>query len=119
MESYREFLEKCRREYKAYKSVYSPALEEVVIFNSKGFNHLLSKEKGIPRERKEQKYKLSLLSFVTEVIRNAELNESNRKIKGIEYWSVVANVGKAKIRVVLRKIGSKGKTHFWSVMRIK
>lgn len=119
-----DLIERKRKEYKSFVPIFSSALKEWVFFNAKGFNHLLSKQRGVPREIKEQIYKLGLLSFAVPIINQAKIIESHRVIKQnrriiMEYWSVVGILGKAKVKVVIRRIGNKGKLHFWSLMRIK
>jgi len=79
-------------------------------------------------------YKLGLLPLVIPTIHLAvrvdqyerrlapigRKKKNNQKVlKEIEYWSLVAVVGKQslKLRVILRKIGD-GKLHIWSVMKL-
>jgi len=97
----------------------------------RGFNHLRFKVNNTPRNPKEAMYKLGLLPLARPVIHRASfidsyksrispIGSSRKKIyKNIEYWSIVAVVGKqnTKIRVILRKIGT-GPIHFWSIMKI-
>lgn len=112
------FIEKKRKEYRALKPVYSSALNEWVTFNSEGLHHLQFKNSKTERSDEEQIYKLSLIRFVASVIKTAKNVESNRK-GYCEYWSLVSEIGEHKIRVVLRKRGSKDNLHFWSVMKLK
>lgn len=126
---FKSLLEKRRSEYKVYKPIYCRCLEQCVVFNSSGFNHLRFKVNGLPRNQSEQMYKLGLLPLVRPVIyssKNIEKYErrfiSVRKsviVKTVDYWSLVATVGKnsVTVRVILRKVGD-GKVHFWSVMKL-
>jgi len=96
----------------------------------RGFTHLRFKTDNTPRNPKEAMYKMGLLPLVPTVIKNANRVDRYEKrmapiggtrqrvIKEIEYWSLVAIVGKqkVKIKVIVRKIGN-GKLHFWSVMK--
>jgi hypothetical protein len=129
---YTQLLSRRREEYKKYSSVYCPCLKGDIVFTSDGFNHLRFHVDGTPRNPNEQMYKLGLVPLVIPVIKNAKQIEeyrkllapagrkkkNNKNLKEIQYWSVVAKVGKQKtsVRVILRKVGE-GKIHFWSVMK--
>lgn len=126
-----DFIKKNKEFYLSWEFVYCKALNSLVYFNMKGFNHLRFKIDNTPRSKKESLYKISLLPLVRPVIykainikkyqkRYSPIGGSNKKIyKNIEYWSLVERVGKKKvlIKVILRRIGN-GKIHFWSVMKI-
>ena len=126
-----DFVVNKNNDYKKWLPVYSKVLNEYVVFNTKGFNHLRFRTDNTPRNKKEAKYKLGLLPLVRPVIHNAPVFEKytrrtspvggSRKVvlKEIDYWSIVAVVGKqnVKIRVVIRRIGN-GQIHFWSVMKL-
>ena len=73
MKNYKALLKKRREWYKKIGRVYCPILEEDVIFNSKGFHHLIYPG-GKMRPIKEQMYKLGLLPLVIPVIKNAKKN---------------------------------------------
>lgn len=132
--SYKDLLKKRRAEYKSYIAPFSPAIREYVRFNSDGFNHLRYHVDGRPRSPSEQMYKLGLLPLVIPVIHTATIvdkyerrlapigrrkKDGKRIMKEIEYWGLVAIVGKQSVRlnVVLRRIGN-GNIHFWSVMKL-
>jgi hypothetical protein len=129
---YEKILKKYRHDYNSWKPIYSEILKETIYFNSKGFNHLRFKINNTARSNKESTYKLRLLPLVRPVIYNfININSYTRRIapiggsknkvlKNIEYWSIIAVVGKnkSKIKVILRRIGD-GKIHFWSVMKLK
>ena len=126
MKSYQSFVEQKRKEYKSYVPVFSPALREWVTFNAEGFGHLRFTPDGKAREQNEQIYKLNLLPLVIRVIESTRsINACRRIFKNnlvkVTYWSLVARVGnpRIKVKVIIRKVGNKGKVHFWSVMRLK
>lgn len=133
--NYKKLLEKRRKEYKNYFPIICPCIKELINFNSEGFNHLQFHINGMPRKQPERIYKLNLLPLAIPTIKLANRLEKydcrkgfigkkdkNRgKIKKeIEYWAIMASVGKNKIRVrvILRKIGN-GKIHFWSIMKLR
>lgn len=123
MAIYKKLLEERRKWYKSIKKVYCPILKECVIFNSKGFSHLIYPN-GKWRPIKEQKYKLGLLPLVIPVIKNAKTIYQHKKIfiKGLgkeaEFWILKEIVGRQKTetKVILRRVGT-GKITFLSVMK--
>lgn len=123
MGSYKKLLEERRNWYKSIKKVYCPILKECVIFNSKGFNHLIYPN-GKWRPKKEQMYKLGLLPLVIPVIKNARTIYQYKKFfvkdlgKEAEFWILKEIVGKRKTetKVILRRVGT-GNITFLSVMK--
>lgn len=124
---YKEFIEEKRTWYKAIKKVSCPILNEDVIFNSKGFHHLLFDGLGSARSRNERMYKLGLLPLVIPVIKKAiKIHDykppsySKSLNKNVEYWILRENVGKQKtlITVILRRIGT-GNISFYSTWKKK
>ena len=105
--------------YDKFGQVYSPALKENVIFNGRGFHHLLNNSDGTPRDVREIIYKLTLIPLVVSVIKKAVTVDQEReiviresrkkyaKVRKAKAYSLVALVGKkspVKIRVILIKI---------------
>ncbi len=123
---YQELLKKKRRWYKTLTTVFCPVLNSNVVFNAKGFNHLLIDGRGKERNKKDRIYRLELLSLVKPVIKNAESINEYRQVlakgsgKLVEYWAITAPVGKQRIEVtvILRKIGN-GNTAFYSIFTKK
>jgi len=129
-----EFKREMREIYDGIGVVWCPAIKEDVHFNAKGFHHLRFEVTGDERKISEQVYKLGLIPFVEQVVRDAAfVSESRRtkapvnrkrsrgngQIKHVTYIALVGrndSLGKYRIRVVLRKIGMNGETIFWSVM---
>ena len=124
-DSYRKLLEKRRTWYNNIKQVYCPILKEYIIFNSKGFQHLIYSN-GKWRPKKEQMYKLGLLPLIIPVIKNStKIFEYNKCFvknlkKEAEFWSLIEIVGKQNTltKVILRRIGT-GNITFLSVMKIE
>jgi len=117
--------------YNSIKKIYCPILEEYVVFNAKGFHHLLYKPDGTARDIVEKIYKLTLFPLAIPVIknsigiteeRNIEIRENrkkNAKIKKGKTYALVAMVGRKKpiaIRVIILKVGN-GNFIFWSIMK--
>jgi len=117
--------------YDLVGSIYCPVLKEKVIFNARGFHHLLYNSNGSSRKINEKIYKLTLFPLAIPTIKFATAIVDERKIKirasrkknlplklGITY-ALIAKVGKKRpidIRVILLKIGN-GKLMFRSIMR--
>ena len=70
MDNYKKLLEERRIWYTSIKKVYCPILKEYIVFNSKGFHHLIYPN-GKRRPQKEQMYKLGLLPLIIPVIKNS------------------------------------------------
>ena len=123
IDKYKELLEGRRAWYKTIVKVYCPILKEYIIFNSKGFHHLIFPN-GRWRPKKEQMYKLGLLLLVIPVIKNAKVISKYKKCfvkdldKEAEFWTLTEIAGKQKtlIKVILRRIGT-GNITFLSVMK--
>lgn len=123
MVSYKKLLEERRTWYKSIKKVYCPILKECVIFNSKGFHHLIYPS-GKWRPKKEQMYKLGLLPLAIPVIKNAKKIYKYEKCidkdlgKEAEFWTLEETVGKRKAmtKVILKRVGT-GNITFLSIMK--
>jgi len=127
MESYDNLLEKRKVWYENIGKVYCPCLNNDIIFNSKGFNHIKYNGAGKARSKKERMYRLGILPLAIPVIKNAKAvykykqpEYSERMNKIVEFWALREVVGKQKIviTVILRKIGS-GNITFFSIMKKK
>ena len=125
MKNYKNLLEEKRNWYKTIGKVYCPLLKEEVVFNSKGFHHLMYSN-GRRRPIKEQMYKLGLLPLVIPVIKNAKNIYKYEKVfvkefgKEVEFWVLRETVGRQKtlVKIILRRIGT-GNITFFSVMKKK
>ena len=126
-----ELIIKTKSNYIKIKKVYCPTLKENVVFNAKGFHHILYESGGTPRTVEEKIYKLTLIPLAPAVIRNAikikgvrdvevRVSRKNRTVlkKGKAY-SLVATVGRKNpvaVRVILLRIGN-GQLAFRSIMK--
>jgi len=120
-----------RTTYNSIGSIYCPALKEKIVFNARGFHHLLYESCGTPRKVIEKIYKLTLLPLALPTIKNATEVVEERKIKiranrkknslikdGVMY-TLVAKVGRKKpvdVRVIILRIGN-GNFMFRSIMK--
>jgi len=121
-----EVIRKYRNLYLGIKPTYCKALDDKVYFNIRGFKHLIFKRKH--RRDNETIYKrLVLIPLIVPVIRNCdepiEIRKKPEILGGkkiwVEYTAIEAKVGKndARVRVVIKKIGTKGKNYFQSIMK--
>ena len=123
-QSYQNLLKEKRIWYKAVRKSFCPILNEDIIFNSRGFNHLLNDGTGQPRSIKERMYRIGLLPLLIPVIKNASKISTYKKehsktlAKDVEYWKLSTKVGKnsAEVSVILRKIGT-GNITFYSIWK--
>ena len=133
IETFNKAKDKAQALFSVQREIWSPYFKQNIILNSDGFHHLqFSAERE--RDKKEQILKFRLLPLGLEIIRKAGTIQEYRKgyaavgnryardgmvkMKGAEYWGLVAIVGenkKAKVRAVLRRVGD-GNITFWSVM---
>lgn len=122
---YDELLKEKRTWYKALRKCHCPVLNEQVVFNSKGFHHLLFDGLGHARTRKERMYRMGLLPLVIPVLKTATAIKeyvpqaySKSLNKMVEYWVLKETVGRQNtvVTVVLRRIGS-GNVTFYSVWK--
>jgi|SRR3990167_2772858 len=138
MQSTLESIEYCKLLISSSRVMYEhigiiecPILKEKVVFNARGFHHLLNNSDGTPRDVNEIIHKLKLLPLAKVVVQNAtsiheernikirESRKKNAKIKEGKTYSLTARVGKKKpieVRVILLKIGN-GNLMFRSVMK--
>ena len=123
--AYKKLLKERREWYKNIKEIYCPILKENIVFNSKGFHHLVYPN-GKMRPIKEQMYKLGLLPLAIPVIKNATKVFRYEKCfvkdlgKEAEFWTLkeFAGVQGTLTSVILRRIGT-GNITFFSIMKKK
>ena len=126
---YAKCLKWAKKFYKKIGRVLCPALNEYVIFNNKGFNHLIRKLKR--RSRTEQRKRFLLLPFAERIILNPkakiEYRSQSKKLKIkqgknkvlqnsiIQEWGFEEVIANLKIKVVIRQINN-GQKFFYSIM---
>lgn len=121
-----EIIETYKARYKKLSPTYSKAIGDKVYFNMFGFKHLIFKGKR-RRDNKTIMNRLVLIPLIIPVIRNCdeeiEIRTRRETIDGkrvrVTYYALEALVGKssARVKVVTRKVGEKGKHYFQSVMK--
>ena len=122
----KEYIKRFSKEYKLLKSTYCKELNERVIFTSEGFNHLIFTH-GHKRPLKEIYFRLSLIKYISEIIKNG--NHLERiKIKReyfykketiTKYFAICKTINdknSMKLKVILRKRGNDGEWIFLSIM---
>lgn len=130
--NYEKIREDSQKFYSQIGAVSCPAFDdELVYFNSEGFNHLVYKRSRGERSKNDQITKFKLLAKAKEIIQISttfqEYEEGlievvRKKYKGIvketlevHHWGFVAVVRGWRVKVVIRQIGN-GQKHFWSVI---
>jgi len=131
LEEYEREKESARPYYGKIGSVFSPALNTNIHFNSEGFNHIIYRNKREERDKSSQILRFKLLPLVFELVQLSTTHQEYEEImqeivaekygkctkenKLVIYWGVIAIIKRRKIKVVLRKIGN-GQVMFWSVI---
>lgn len=121
-----DLIAKYRAEYIKLGPIHSKAIGEKVYFNMPGFKHLIFKGRH-RRETKAIFNRLVLVPLIAPVIYNCEEEVEIRvrrevidgkKVK-VTYYALEAHVGKdsVRVRVVTRKVGTKGRHYFQSIMK--
>lgn len=130
--NYEKIKEDALNFYGMIGQIRCPALKnDIVHFNSVGFNHLVYKKANCERSKIDQITKFKLLAKAKIIIEisttHQEYDESlkeitkkkyKKKIKEtamIYYWGFVAIINGYRIKVVVRQVGN-GKKHFYSVI---
>jgi|SRR3989344_5044238 len=121
-----EIIKKYRVQFFALRPVRSQAVGETVYFNARGFKHLVFKGKH-RRPSAAIVNRLVLIPLVAPTIRNCDEVVETRIRKEIidgkkvqvTYQALEAHVGKdsIKVKVVVRKVGTRGKYFFYSIMK--
>lgn len=117
------FIKKHKALYKSLKPCYCPALQENVYFTGEGINHILYYRRR-PRNHNERHYRMTLIPFLEEVIKNT--NSATKEIKStsplcitwsLEYEVKINDIIQT-VKVILKKQGA-GKLIFLSTMSTK
>ncbi len=130
-EKFNKVLEKAEKEYKEIGQVRCPYLEDIVHFNSEGFQHILYKKGTIKRNEQDQYVRLCLLPLAKKVIsrshtlqqyyqeRRFERVQSNSKwnheMKLVKYYAFMAIINNALIKVIVKEIEGRNK-NFYSII---
>ena len=116
--AFHDLVTKSRAWYKTIKKVYCPCLGADVIFNAKGFYHLLYDGTGTARSLNERLRRLKLLPHVIIVIRDAKRIYAHQAQSSGDYWllkeTIIMEEATLNIIVVLRKTAG-GNFFYYSV----
>ena len=127
---YEKSKKKAKKIYSRIGQVNCPALDGVVVFNSKGFTHLMRKGR-VPRPKNEQKRRFVLISHAEKIIKNpkADINFRQKEIKykvdrhgedrlitsTANFWTFREQIKDCVVKVVIIQIENKQK-QFLSIM---
>jgi len=108
---------KAKKYYRTIGAIFSPALDEQVYFSKHGFGHIRFKRGHRGRARKIQIRRFSLLPLAVNLVAvSTTYQEFEITPNRFRYWGLIAIIGNEKFKVVIRKIGQRGRAHFWSVI---
>jgi hypothetical protein len=132
MLSYQKSKENGQEFYNKINMVFSPALNEKIIFSADGFNHIIFKNPRSEREKSSQILRFKLLPLAKKLIEISttyqEFEENIKEFlvkkhkkkvkenKTVRYWGIIAIIENRKIKIIIRKIGDNGLLHFWSII---
>jgi hypothetical protein len=121
-----EYIGKYKAMYELLKPIQSKAIGEKVYFNMPGFKHLIFKNNR-RRDTNAILNRLVLIPLIAPVINNCveekEIRIRKELIDGkkvsVTYYVLESHVGKdgVRVRVVTRKVGTKGKHYFMIIMK--
>jgi hypothetical protein len=128
--NYRKIRNNTENYYKKIGKIFCPVFNDVVYFNSEGFNHLMYKNKSV-RPQKEQSIKFKLISIAKEIIERSHLFQEydeglvyvvrkkfkkKTNVKALsKYWGFVGIVNNIRVKTIIRQVAN-GNKHFWSVI---
>lgn len=108
---------KAYKRYKKIEKIYCPYLKTYIVFNAKGFWHLIYSSRNKKRDLQSQKLRFQLLDKAVKILKiTTTLQELQveRKV-GIIYFGFIAITDIFKIKIIIKKVGN-GKYFFWSVI---
>ncbi len=117
-----QLIARARSFYNSIGEIFCPVLNEWVVFNSRGFRHIMKDGSGRTRNVLDQIRRLKLLPLSIPTITYARRIEGCRQTyaenTATTYISLVYSAGKnrdVKVRVILKQTGD-GPYIFWSIM---
>lgn len=125
--------EKGENTYKQTNAVHCPYFKEKIGFNAAGLEHIKFKDTNQrPRNKFDQYIRFKLFHLVPEILSKSgtvqgvwETQEWERQkrhgkwqkiLVHVVYYEFVAVVGKARIKIVVKKTGLEGSKLFWSII---
>jgi hypothetical protein len=108
-----EIRKEAKELYNVIEDAWCPALEDIVLFNNKGFHHLMwkgHKTRSIP----DQIRRFKLLPLVKDIITNTCVSIVYQKREDGMYWAFSEQRQEQEVIVIIRRVEG-GKKHFYSV----
>jgi len=113
--TYEQAKNKTYREYKKIDKIYCPYFKTDVVFNSKGFWHIVYTARNKKRDGKTQELRFRLLDKAVKILKiTTTLQEYEQNAK-ICYYGFIAIINNWKLKVIIKKQGN-GQLYFWSVI---
>jgi hypothetical protein len=114
-------ISKYKKFYKSIGAVRCPYFgNELVVFNKKGFDHILRKDNML-RPWTEISERLSLLIYCQEILAgnhgNVEYETRGGRVRA-QFWGFRAKIKGIKMKVIVRQLGL-GYKHFFGVVPLK
>ncbi len=100
--------------YSGVGKVWCPALSDWIVFNMKGFTHLVRKGKSL-RPEKEQMRRFFLLRYAAQTLKDSKVKFTYKQEAAAGFWVFKKPYSDREIILVVRQIGT-GQKHFFSVM---
>ncbi|MHB8904272.1 MAG: hypothetical protein ACYC40_04195 [Patescibacteria group bacterium] len=117
--------------YNNITSVYCPYFKKNIIFNSKGFKHVMMKSWDQPRLISEQYLRFKFLKLVPKTLKLTHTLQEVREEKAVgmvkscgerklrakmtRYYGFIAIINNVRIKIVIKHINN-GELFFWSVI---
>jgi hypothetical protein len=117
-ENYKTEREKYFDIYKNFKTSYCKAFESEIVYNAKGFSHIIYKTGNKERGRNEQLQRFQYLELAKEFLEHTNTFQEYEYLKenNIYYWGLIAIYKNIKLKVIIKRNGENGKYYFYSVI---
>ncbi len=115
----KEFIEKEKTKYYQIKKIRSVIfLNQEIIFNKTGFNHLIKKGK-YRRSTSEKVRRFGLLIYIERILQDYHVEVEYRYMENngnkTHFWGITKTIRDDKIKVIIYKVNN-GKLTFLSIM---
>jgi hypothetical protein len=112
-ENYKIAKRKAKEFYGKIDRAWCPALDDYIVFNKTGFQHLMRKG-NVPRVNSEQKRRFALLPYACLLLNDSNVRIIFRKEKDATFWSFTEEINDRAIVLIVRQIND-GNKHFFSI----
>jgi hypothetical protein len=114
---YEDAKKRAKEFYKTIGVIWCPALNDYIVFNKRGFQHLMRK-KGLLRPKTEQIRRFLILPYVKDILEDSKTLPSHSvredKESRIDLWIFAANIQNLHVKVIIRQTQT-GRKHFLSI----